>query len=665
MKQIPGLLFLVMMITCHAKGQEVIDSLKERLAISLPDTNRVLILSELSVNYSRVDQDSAMKYALAGLALARELNFKRGEADCIRRSGIVLFNLGRYPEALVNLQKALLISESIHDNFGIGAANGHIGRLYSEQGNFAKARTFFFLQLALNQSMSFFERENAFRNIGRTYFNENKLDSAQFYYDSAFRIHQTNLKNVTQSMIYAVSSSYDYGQLYEKKGDAQRAMDYFRKCVSIGLPRNDFIILNQAYVAIAALKKKSGQIDSAVFFAKSALTMAQKSNYAKGIIQASLLLSELYEPINEHEALMYSKSATAIKDSLFNTEKSIQVQNLFFLEQQRQQALQAQAVKFKNRLELFASLLGVLALLIIAIMLYRNNRTKQKANNLLHSQKLEIERQRTKAENALEELKSTQTQLIHSEKMASLGELTAGIAHEIQNPLNFVNNFSDVNKELIDELQSELNNGNKDEAVSISNMIRENELKIIHHGKRADSIVKGMLQHSRNSTGQKELANVNTTADEYLRLSYHGLKAKDKSFNVTVRTDFDVTMPKINIVPQDFGRALLNLYNNAFHAAIEKKNQIGGSSDYEPVVSITTKNLPDHIELQVMDNGVGIPQKIIDKIFQPFFTTKPSGSGTGLGLSLTYDIVKAHGGELRVETQEDEFSTFIIVLPKT
>ena len=249
--------------------------------------------------------------------------------------------------------------------------------------------------------------------------------------------------------------------------------------------------------------------------------------------------------------------------------------------------------------------------------------------------------------------------------MASLGELTAGIAHEIQNPLNFVNNFSDVNKELIDELQSELNNGNKDEAVAISNLIKENELKIIHHGKRADSIVKGMLQHSRNSAGQKERANVNTIADEYLRLGYHGLRAKDKSFNVTIRTDFDPTIPKINIVPQDFGRGLLNIYNNAFYAAAEKKNQVGGQSDYEPIVSVTTKNLRDHIELQVMDNGVGISQKIVDKIFQPFFTTKPSGLGTGLGLSLSYDIVKAQGGELKVETQEGKFTTFIIILPKT
>jgi two-component system, NtrC family, sensor kinase len=291
---------------------------------------------------------------------------------------------------------------------------------------------------------------------------------------------------------------------------------------------------------------------------------------------------------------------------------------------------------------------------------------EREKQEILASQNELLEKQVTKRTSELNQslthLKQTQTQLIQSEKMASLGELTAGIAHEIQNPLNFVNNFSDVNTELIDELNGERKKEvrdfeNEDE---ILNIIKENEQKINHHGKRAGDIVKGMLQHSRKSTGQKEPTDINALADEYLRLSYHGLRAKDKSFNADMQTDFDETIGNINIIPQDIGRVLLNLFNNAFYAVAEKKKQ---QPDYEPAVSVSTNKIDDKVEIKVTDNGNGIPQNMVDKIFQPFFTTKPTGEGTGLGLSLSYDIIKAHGGEIKVETKEGEGSQFIIQLP--
>jgi len=269
---------------------------------------------------------------------------------------------------------------------------------------------------------------------------------------------------------------------------------------------------------------------------------------------------------------------------------------------------------------------------------------------------------------ALNELKLTQEQLVQSEKMASLGELTAGIAHEIQNPLNFVNNFSEVNKELLTEMSEEIEKGNYDEVKTIAKDVSDNEEKINHHGKRADAIVKGMLQHSRTSSGQKEPTDINALADEYLRLSYHGLRAKDKDFNANIKTEFDESLSadeagngKINIIPQDIGRVLLNLYNNAFYAVNEKKKQ--QPDGYDPIVSVNTKKIGDKLLISVKDNGNGIPQKVVDKIFQPFFTTKPTGQGTGLGLSLSYDIIKAHGGEIKVETKEGEGVEFIIQLP--
>jgi two-component system, NtrC family, sensor kinase len=298
----------------------------------------------------------------------------------------------------------------------------------------------------------------------------------------------------------------------------------------------------------------------------------------------------------------------------------------------------------------------------------------------------ELTQQKEALEHTLNELQSTQTQLIHSEKMASLGELTAGIAHEIQNPLNFVNNFSEVSVELLNEMKTELKNGNTGDAVYIADDIIHNLEKIIHHGKRADSIVKGMLQHSRKSTGQKEPTDINAMADEYLRLAFHGFRAKDKSFNAKLHTDFDKSIGKINIIAQDVDRVLLNLYNNAFYAVTEKKKLLSAASAvaektdnlsiktiadkyYEPTVSVTTKKLGNksdsyRIEIRVKDNGNGIPKTVLDKIFQPFFTTKPTGEGTGLGLSLSYDIItKGHGGILKAETKEGKGSEFIIQLP--
>jgi two-component system, NtrC family, sensor kinase len=262
-------------------------------------------------------------------------------------------------------------------------------------------------------------------------------------------------------------------------------------------------------------------------------------------------------------------------------------------------------------------------------------------------------------------LKDAQNQLIQRKKMASLGELTAGIAHEIQNPLNFVNNFSELNFELLEEMVEALQEDDKEEALAIGSNIKENLQKITHHGRRADAIVKGMLQHSRASLGKKEPTDINALADEYLRLSYHGLRAKDKDFNADFKTDFDEGIGKTEVISQDIGRVLLNLYNNAFYAAsLPSKGGLGNASiDKNPTVWVSTRKVDDKVVIRVRDNGPGIPSKVVDKIFQPFFTTKPTGQGTGLGLSLSYDIVNAHGGKIKVHTKEGERSEFIIYLP--
>ena len=363
-------------------------------------------------------------------------------------------------------------------------------------------------------------------------------------------------------------------------------------------------------------------------------------------------LATIYKSQNKSDsAFIYLQYATAAKDSLLSLEKIKQIQNIGFDEQLRLQELEKEKIESQTKIRTYTLLAGLGVFLAIGMILYRNNRQKQKANKVL--------------EKTLTNLKSTQSQLIQSEKMASLGELTAGIAHEIQNPLNFVNNFSEVSTELVDEMNEEMGKGNMEDAKLIAQDLKQNLEKIYHHGKRAGDIVKGMLQHSRSSSGIKEPTDINALADEYLRLAYHGLRAKDKFFNATMKTDYDESIGNINIIPQDIGRVILNLITNAFYAAPLPPE--GGFLDPEykhsPTVWVSTKKLGDKVLISVRDNGPGIPKKILDKIFQPFFTTKPTGQGTGLGLSLAYDIVKAHGGELKVETKEGEGSEFIISLP--
>ncbi len=347
---------------------------------------------------------------------------------------------------------------------------------------------------------------------------------------------------------------------------------------------------------------------------------------------------------------IWRKSDVVVREVLSETEGMID-------QLEQEQALTLQENK-TQKLWIFSITGALLSTFLIIYILYRGNKRKQKTNTILSNQKKEIE-------TTLEKLKATQEQLIHSEKMASLGSLTAGIAHEIQNPLNFVNNFSELNEELAGELLNAVDNADWEEVKEIATGISTNEEKIKHHGRRAEGIVKSMLQHSRTNPDSKEPTNLNVLADEYFRLAYHGLRAKDKSFSARMETDFAEDIPEVEVVPQSIGRVLLNLITNAFHA-VSERNSLGGD-DYFPTVGISSERKSSdqehYVEIRVVDNGHGIKAEDLDKIFQPFFSTKPTGEGTGLGLSLSYDIVKAHGGDLKVESVEGKGATFKLVLP--
>ena len=392
-----------------------------------------------------------------------------------------------------------------------------------------------------------------------------------------------------------------------------------------------------------------------MYYAKEAFQLSKGLKSAGGIKASTLAISDAYKMLgNIDSAYTYLGISKKISDSLNNDyqEKLIRYQNINFDEQQRLEKESQKNKDAKTKITTIALFSGIGLLSVLAFVFYKNNKQKQKANTVL--------------EHTLTNLKSTQSQLIHSEKMASLGELTAGIAHEIQNPLNFVNNFSEVNKELLEELKAERlkPNAEREEALEneLINDVISNEEKINHHGKRADAIVKGMLQHSRSSSEEKEPTDINALADEYLRLAYHGLRAKDKSFNASMVTDFDSSIGKVNIVPQDIGRVVLNLITNAFYAVTDKKKK--GMKGYEPSVTVSTQKHGNKVIIFIKDNGMGITEKVKEKIFQPFFTTKPTGEGTGLGLSMSYDIVtKGHGGELLVKSEVGKYAEFSIVLP--
>ncbi|MGN6616222.1 MAG: ATP-binding protein [Ilyomonas sp.] len=442
--------------------------------------------------------------------------------------------------------------------------------------------------------------------------------------------------------------------IHAKSGHNKLALEFYKNAIPLATNGSFGTNILNAFNGIAKIYLSEGKADSAIYYSNQVLQKWGKTHPVE-MLPAATLLANIYESKNlKDSALKYLKLAISLNDSLFNQQRTREAQSFAFDKQLQQQELVAQQQENDSKLRQYVLLAFMLILLLIAFFFFRSNRLKQKANVLLNEQK-------EKVESTLSELKSTQQQLIQSEKMASLGELTAGIAHEIQNPLNFVNNFSEVNRELIAEMKEEIDKGNYDEVKLIATDVEENEQKILQHGKRADAIVKGMLQHSRKSEGKKEPTDINALCDEYLRLSYHGLRAKDKNFNAEIKTYFDTSLPKINVAPQDIGRVLLNLFNNAFYAVRERQKAEG--ERYEPTVSIHTKRVDGEVEIYVRDNGIGIPQNIIDKIFQPFFTTKPTGQGTGLGLSLSYDIMKAHGGEIRVESKEGEGSEFVIRLP--
>jgi two-component system NtrC family sensor kinase len=643
-------LFVFILIGFYATAQDslslkkLIDSLTIQLKNVTEDTERVNILARLGNTGA-----GTLMYSQQALDLAKKVKFLKGESRARTVIGNYYWNISNYPAALENYLKSLKICEEINYKRGIAANLGDMGNVYLSLGNFRKALDYSFQSESFDKTFSSENSGFLLSTIAKAYIQLNMLDSALFFANES---NEAAVKNKNE--FYIALSLQALGDVFSKKNDIHHALYYYRAAIIYTEKTGYYLGRSGTFESMAELYQKKNMIDSAIYYAKQSLGIALPSKAMPVVVQAATFLYNIYKHSNVHASIYYLEIASAATDSIFNNQKNNELEDLVYNEEARQKDKEAAEIQYKSNLKLYGLIVIAAIIGIIALIQLRNNKQKKKANLLL-------ERQKQKVEITLSELRSTQAQLVQSEKMASLGELTAGIAHEIQNPLNFVNNFSDVNTELLQEMKEEIAKGNYEEIKTIADNVMDNEQKINHHGKRADSIVKGMLQHSRTSSGQRELTDINTLADEYLRLAYHGLRAKEKSFNAKIETDFDESIGKINIVPQDIGRALLNLVNNAFYAVSEKLKIAG--ENYQPTISVQTKKINDKIEIKVCDNGNGIPKSIIDKIFQPFFTTKPTGQGTGLGLSLSYDIIKAHGGELKVETKEGEGTEFIIWLP--
>ncbi len=686
------IIFLLFVIINQLNAQPAyIDSLKRELEINQNDTLKLFQFIFLAQAYDETKPDSAFYYAEKSLTLSRKLKLRLNEAIALSTMAYAHKNMGNYPASLQKYLSAgeivedATIEENIPNKYFhlqeeflkkpvtahmirlriLGLNHLGLGLLYENVKNYEKG-----LFYGLQARRTFEEAGNFDRLcvanmiLGRVYLLLEKPDSALIFVQKAYDLSiKLGYKNNLASILL------NLGRVQLELGNKSLAVEYFRQSLTESRKQVYLRGVVAGNLMLYEVYQQEGKKDSSLYFANTALGVAQDLKSPDLLLRTYTALGAFYRSSGTNDsAVKYLALIIKINDSLFNSKQAQQFQNIDFDEQQRRQENEAAKKAYKVQLQMYGLLIGLALFILAAIILLQSNRHKQKAYELLNKQKQETDFQKTKVEQTLEELKSTQAQLIQSAKMASLGELTAGIAHEIQNPLNFVNNFSEVSNELIDELKDKRNIENRDfqNEDEILNDIRQNLEKINQHGKRADAIVKGMLQHSSNHSGLKEPTDINKLADEYLRLAYHGLRAKDKSFNATLKTDFDESIGNVNIIPQDIGRVLLNLINNAFYVLDEKKKSSissVGQSGYEPTVSVSTKKNNGKVEIKVADNGNGIPQKVLDKIFQPFFTTKPTGQGTGLGLSLAYDIIKAHGGELKVQTKEGEGSEFIIQLP--
>ncbi|MEP7323873.1 MAG: ATP-binding protein [Saprospiraceae bacterium] len=635
---------------------------------SSDDSVKVDLFASLSIATKSSDPYQSIMYLNEALRITQKIKNKDQEAGIRIMLGFAQMSVGESIKSIEHFQAILDI-----DKLNTSTRNmalDFIGLNYKNQGDLDKA-------LEYAKKADKYKTDDPRNtvlcpwNYGDIYYKKNQLDSALKYARISFQ--KQSLVPDFVMLQFAPQISSLLGNIYIKLNQKDSALFYINSALSAASVHADDIYLSinqpvseiECLLSLAKWFDQWGTADSLIACASRAYQIADKIHNYDYLMQSAQSLKDTYLKEKKYEqALKFNDLAISAKDSLQGLDKVKKTQALHYDYQLKEQQL----VDLKNQLALkskirFISFVGLFSI-IFSGLLYRMVLLRKRTITTLNEQNVLIESQKSQLHQTITDLHEKQTQLIHAEKMASLGELTAGIAHEIQNPLNFVNNFSEINLELISELEeeTEIEHRNTKNEVDIIFLIKHNSKKINHHGKRAETIVRSMLEHSQSRPGVKVETNINALAEEYLKLSYHAIRAKEKEFNANLITDLDPSIPLLSIIPSDIGRVLINIFNNAFYSMNEKEKKSGNV--YHPTLKIKS-SLKDHqISLIIRDNGQGIPEKIRSKIFQPFFTTKSTGNGTGLGLSLSYDIItKAHQGVVTVDSVEGEYSEFSILLP--
>lgn len=637
---------LLLGLTVSARAQSpALDSLRELLQKPQPDSSRVLLLCQLSDQYWASRVDSAAACANRALALARRIGYRHGEGEALNRQGSVLRE-SNLAQALELFQQSLRLGQATHD-LRLQAQNlRSIGIIYVYLRDRHAGLAYYFRALRLGEQLHD-ERRVVIElsNIGLAYDLYNEVDSSRIFQERAYALAR-RIGTPTNYILYGL------GQVARKQGRPAQALDFYRRSIRESKKLHHSRSTNFSYVGLATLYQQQARLDSSIYYARLGYQAAQANGFLRGVLNASLLLTQDFQaqgPIDS--AFKYQGRVLAMKDTLFGQEKVMRLQGLSYREQQRaQQALAAQAA-LKTRYQTYALLGGLAVLLLVVGILVRGRRQQQRANEALQA--------------SLAELKEAQLMLVQREKMAFLGELTAGVAHELQNPLSFVKQFAAASTGLIEEIngaQRLTHDGALDREILAG--LKQNLQEISQHGQRATAIIKGMLEHARTGQAPRVPTDVNHLVEENLHLAYEGVRQQDPEFTARLTTHLSPEVPTLSVVAPDLGRAVLNLCTNALHAVRQRQRTAGPG--YEPQVTISTQPQPDGtITIRIRDNGVGIPADEQARIFEPFFTTKPMGEGTGLGLSLSHDIVKSHGGTLQAQSQEGEGTEFVVTLPVT
>ena len=691
------------------------DSLRQLLRVpARPDTTRVRRLQALAQALKTTDAPQATQLSNEALQLAQQLadhtgegqallalsmlhrrqtdyvnarryareaqRFFAGRADRrgIARAGLQLSRVdklqGDLVPALAGALKALVLTEQTGDGLTQASLQANIGDIYCSMGNYAEALPMLLASLKISRRASDHQGISlALSGLGNTYQRLKDWPRALLYHQQALQLSQ-QLGDASSETV----DETNLAEVYGLQGNQAEALAHGRRARALVRATHDQYNLPSMELMLARGFVLARQPDSAIVLARHALALSQQSRSNENIRNAGDILAQAYaQRRNYAQAYRYRNLQMAYNDTLSGEDTQRRTSALRYGYELDKKQAQIVLLKkdreiagqkaYRQRQQMLAVLAGLGGVVLVVGLLLRNIFLKQRANRRLGEKNVQIAAHRDDLDRTLTELQTTQNQLVQREKMASLGELTAGVAHEMQNPLNFVTNFADLSVELVAELEAELakeslSTAGRPAIGALVQALAQNQAKIHQHGHRADRIVKNMLEHARTRSGERQPTNLNALTDEYLRLAYHGWRAKNKDFNAALETDFDSHLGLVPVVPQDLSRVLLNLFTNAFYAVAEKAKTAGPA--YRPRVAVATRRTGSMVRIRVRDNGNGIPAAMREKIFQPFFTTKPTGEGTGLGLSLSYDIVaKGHGGTLTVASQEGEFTEFTISLP--